>query len=245
MSNAASAWRAEKNERALARLQRALPAIFPKPVLIHALSRSLIPVTPRRAVESYWRQHPLRADRLARALARASGHPEGWQWQLCPKRQDGRASTFRLPPAPFRESAYARGPGHCVVCGQPVFRFGWHRDLWGAEKPNKNAQWHAACVVAWKMWCQPAEYVQPLKRRQGRRCAVTGKRLFKTAEIDHRVPLHQVWREHRGRSWPDLLDFWGVPNLQVVGRESHLDKSALEAAARAVARQAPGQSDLA
>ena len=81
-------------------------------------------------------------------------------------------------------------------------------------------------------------FVQPLKRRQGRRCAVTGKRLFKSAEIDHRVPLFRVWREHRDRPWPELLDFWGAPNLQVIGRESHVGKSAEEAGARSAARQA-------
>ena len=78
-----------------------------------------------------------------------------------------------------------------------------------------------------------------MKRYQGRRCAVTGKRLFKNAEIDHRVPLFRVWREHREKPWPELLDYWGVPNLQVVGRDTHLGKSALEAAARAMARQLP------
>src|SRR6266498_1185997 len=44
--------------------------------------RPFIPPTPRRAVESYWRQHPIRADKLARALAALSGAPEGWVWQI-------------------------------------------------------------------------------------------------------------------------------------------------------------------
>ena len=233
-----SAWRDEKNARSRARLERALPDIFPAAVLAHALSRPFIPPTPRRAVEGYWRDHPLRADRLARALAKRGGHPEGWTWRLAPDRQPGLASTFRLPPAPFREPAFARGPGHCVVCGAPVFKLGWHRDLWGAGRPNRNATWHSACVVAWKLWCQPVEYAQPLKKRQARRCALTGGRLFRTAEIDHRVPLHRVWREHRDRPWPELLDFWGAPNLQVIGRDAHLAKCAAEAGARSVSRRA-------
>src|SRR5437763_186630 len=73
-----SEWRAEKNQQALARLSKALPAIFPAPILNHALQRSFIPVTPRRAVDSYWRAHPVRADRVARALAVRSGAPAGW-----------------------------------------------------------------------------------------------------------------------------------------------------------------------
>ena len=231
-----SAWRDEKNDRSRTRLDRALPSAFPAGVLAHALSRPLVPPTPRLAVERFWRDHPLRADRLARALAGRSGAPDGWAWRLSRERQDGLASTFRLPPAPYREKAFARGPGHCVVCGQPVFRLGWHRDLWGTGAPNRNAAWHSACVTAWKLWCQPVAFVQPLKKRQARRCALTGGRLFRTAEIDHRVPLHQVWRERRAEPWPVLLGYWGTPNLQVIGRGAHLAKCAVEAGARSASR---------
>ena len=43
---------------------------------------------------------------------------------------DDLPASFRSPPAPYREAAFARGPGFCCVCGQPVYRFGWHVDLW-------------------------------------------------------------------------------------------------------------------
>ena len=56
-----------QNARALKRLERALPEIFPAPVLTHALARRFIPPMPRLAIDGYWRAHPLRADRLARA----------------------------------------------------------------------------------------------------------------------------------------------------------------------------------
>src|SRR2546423_10356582 len=77
-----SAWRAERNRLALARLQRALPAIFPTPVLTHALKRPFIPPTPRLAVDAYWRGHPLRADRLARALVRRCAEGRGARGQV-------------------------------------------------------------------------------------------------------------------------------------------------------------------
>src|SRR6185295_19318519 len=70
------------NRRAMARLARALPDIFPTPVLVHATSRRWTPTRPRLAVDTYWRAHIVRADRLARALAAASGAPNGWTWQL-------------------------------------------------------------------------------------------------------------------------------------------------------------------
>jgi len=46
------------------------------------------------------------------------------------------------------------------------------------------------------------------------------------------VPLFQVWREHRETPWPQLLGFWGLPNLQVINREAHVEKCADEAGYR-------------
>lgn len=225
-----SAFREERNRKALERLQRSLPSIFPVPVLRHALSRPFVPPTPRRAIEGYWRAHPLRADRLARALAARGGAPDGWTWTLA--EGGARLGSFRTPPAPFRDERFGRGPGHCCICGEPVFRLGWHRDLWGEGRVNRNAGWHAACVAAWRFWCEPSEHVVMLKRRQARRCPETGRRLLKSAEVDHRVPLFSVWRERRNDPWPGLLAFWGAPNLQVVNRDAHLAKCAREAGDR-------------
>jgi hypothetical protein len=70
--------KAERNRQALARLTRGLPAIFPRAVSARALNRPFIPPTPWLAIDSYWRAHPIRADRLARALAARSGAPVGW-----------------------------------------------------------------------------------------------------------------------------------------------------------------------
>ncbi len=163
------------------------------------------------------------------ALAARSGTPEGWAWQIG---AEGRAGSFRTPPAPFRDPAFARGRGACCICGQPVFRFGWHRDLWGRGAPNTNAGWHAACVAAWKFWIAPHAQVRALKLRQRHRCTTTGKRLLRTAEVDHLLPLYRVWREHRDAPWPELLGYWGAPNLRVVNRAAHLDKCRDEAAER-------------
>jgi len=137
-----------QNRRALARLQKTLPADFPAPALIHALARRWTPPMPRLAVDSYWRAHPLRADRLARALAARSGTPKGWTWRIKSPADGDLPASFRAPPAPYREKAFSRGPGFCCVCGQPVYRLGWHEDLWD-RGPNQNAVWHTACVTAW------------------------------------------------------------------------------------------------
>jgi hypothetical protein len=114
------------------------------------------------------------------------------------------------------------------VCGQPVYRFGWHIDLWETG-PNKNAVWHSACVVAWQFWNAPSSQIQLLRRIQSRRCAQSGGRLWRNAEVDHRIPLFRVWSEQRDTPWPRLLDFWGLPNLQVINRDIHAAKCATEA----------------
>jgi len=219
--------KAERNKRSLARLSKSLPEIFPPAALTRALGRPFVPPTPRLAIDSYWREHPLRANRLARALAARTGAPNGWNWRLGSNRKNGLPITFRTPPAPYREHAYTRGPGFCCVCGQPVYRFGWHVDLWNAGA-NKNATWHCACVIAWEFWIAPSSQARLLRRLQARRCGQTGGRLWKDAEVDHRVPLFRVWSEYRQTPWPKLLDFWGLPNLQVVNRDAHATKSAFE-----------------
>jgi hypothetical protein len=63
-----------------------------------------------------------------------------------------------------------------------------------------------------------------------------GGRLWKGAEVDHRVPLFRVWREYRDVPWPKLLDFWGLPNLQVINHDVHAAKCAIEARDRRAAR---------
>ncbi len=236
-----SEWRAERNRQAVARLERALPRVFPAPVLTRAFNRPFIPPMPRLAIDGYWRAHPVRADRLSRALAARTGAPSGWKWRLGTGRDDGSPATFRVPPAPYREAGFALGPGVCCVCGQPVYRFGWHVDLWNAGS-NRKAGWHAACVIAWELWTAPSDFAHVLKRLQARRCAESGKRLWKTAEVDHRVPLFRVWREHRDARWPGLLAFWGVPNLQVINRDAHAAKCAAEANDRSKNRTDPRHS---
>ena len=228
---AVSPWRAQRNDKARSHLRRSLPDTFPAIVLQHALTQPLVPATPRRAVESYWRHHPLRADMLARALAARSGAPDGWTWRIG-EEDSGLPKSFRAPPAPYREAVHAKGPGFCCVCGQPVFRLGWHRDLWNDERPSGRASWHACCVAAWKLWTAPREHVRSLKARQRRRCMETGRRLLRDAEVDHRVPLFRVWSDYRGHGWPGLLAFWGAPNLQVINRPAHLEKCARESGER-------------
>ncbi|RXF73580.1 hypothetical protein [Hansschlegelia zhihuaiae] len=222
--------RAAWNEVARSKLTASRDQI-PGPVLVQALARRWTPKTARAAVDFYWRAHPLRADRLARALAAAGAPPPGWRWSA-PEIRAG----FRLPPQPFRSASPE--PGRCVVCGQSVFRLGWHVDLWGAGVPNRRAAWHACCVAAWRFWTAPQGARKLIARVQKHKCALGGRRLLKGSEVDHRVPLHEVWRDRRDLPFAKLLGFWGAPNLQVVNAAAHAEKSAREATSRAALRAA-------
>ena len=86
--------RAERNRRSLARLTNALPVPFPSAVLARALVRPFVPPTPRLAIDLYWSAHPVRADRLAPALAARSGAPTDWRWRLG-NGQNGLPLSFR------------------------------------------------------------------------------------------------------------------------------------------------------
>jgi len=233
-----SKWQAEKAERnrqSLARLNRVLPRIFPSAVLSRALARPFVPPTPRLAVDSYWRAHPIRADRLARALEARSGAPSGWTWQLDDTGKHGLPATYRAPPAPYRERAYIQGSGFCCVCGQPVYRFGWHVDLWDSGA-NMNANWHCACVIAWQFWNVPNGYARLLRRLQGWRCGQKAGDGYGRAPKLTTAFRFRVWNEHRETPWPDLLSYWGLPNLQVINRDVHAAKCATEAQDRRAAR---------
>jgi hypothetical protein len=93
-------------------------------------------------------------------------------------------------------------------------------------------------VIAWQFWNAPSNQARLLRRLQAQRCRETGGRLWKSAEIDHRVPLFRVWSEYRSTPWPALLGFWGLPNLQVINREVHASKCATEARDRRAASDA-------
>jgi hypothetical protein len=125
-----------------------------------------------------------------------------------------------------------------------VYRLGWHADLWADGRPNANATWHSACVTAWEFWAAPTAHLRALKLRQQWKCLSSGKRLLKTAEVDHRVPLFSVWADHRDMSWSDLLAFWGGPNLQVINKTAHAEKCAREATSRARTRARAAEGAL-
>src|SRR6478672_5619767 len=72
----------------------------------------------------------------------------------CPG-ETGVPTTFRIPPAPYRERAHTKGPGFVTCAASRCIDTGWHIDLWD-KGMNKNATWHCACVIAWQFWNAPS-----------------------------------------------------------------------------------------
>ena len=133
--NAMSKWqdqRAERNRQSVARLTRALPEIFPSAVLSRALARPFVPPTPRLAINSYWRAHPLRADRLARALARKSGAPD--RLDVAARRQPQERIAGDIPDAAraLSRSANMRAARVFAACAASRFSASAGMSIYGA-----------------------------------------------------------------------------------------------------------------
>ena len=112
-------WQEEKDRRntqALARLTKSLPSTFPPGVLARALSRPFLPPTPRLAIDSYWRAHPLRADRLARALATRSGVGRG---SLVAIARPAYRSPFEPRRRPIESAPIHAAPDSAVCAASP------------------------------------------------------------------------------------------------------------------------------
>src|SRR5262249_40954535 len=111
---------------------------------------------------------------------------------------------------------------------------------YGTLAQTRMRPWHCAYVVAWQFCTTPSNYARLLRRLQARRCGETGEHLWKTAEVGHRIPLFRVWSAHQRARWPELVGYWGLPNLQVINRDAHTAKCANEArdpALRAITSQ--------
>ena len=159
--------KAEKNGRSLVRLTRALPPVFPRVVLARALARPFVPPTPRLAIESYWRAHPIRADRLAQALAARSQAPA--RLDLAARGPQGRPA-FHVPHA----TASAERSQDFAACA--VNRF---IDSAGTLTLGRRSQ--QECGVAQQFWNSPSTQIRLWRRLQSRRCAETGGRLWRNA----------------------------------------------------------------
>ena len=185
------------------------------------------PPRPRPAVHSadaascdrfLWRAHPLRADRLARALAARSGQPDGWTWQL------GKARARPAGDLPYAARALSRSASRAgrrllLRVRTGVYQFGWHVDLWG-NGPNKRAPGTAPASSPGNSGMR-REQAPLLRRLQARRCGQTGGRLEERGGGPSRAALSRLERIS-GYAMAGLLDYWGMPNLQVINRDAHV-----------------------
>lgn len=190
-------------------------------------------------------RYVLWAERVTRILCRRSGDVAGYRWRQPPKSwtDQTRLTSHRSPPLPFHQGMSR--PGHCRVCGQPIYAAGSYRPF---LKPNARLTWHDVCLSTYTMMTKPAEMTEIFCLRQNGRCAVTGVALphaSSSADMDHTVPLFRVAQLHADEPWYDLIRFWGSGNLRAISHAAHKAKCADEAAERAGRKVAPaGQAAL-
>jgi hypothetical protein len=128
-------------------------------------------------------------------------------------------SEYRKPPKPLH---YDTAPkGECRYCGEPIIKNG---------KPNLRANWHPKCVEAYRLIHFPRDTRRAVWKRDKGLCASCGVLCPKKAwDLDHRRPLIEA----EGR-----IEFWELPNLQILCKPCHKAKTGAEATARAEARKA-------
>jgi hypothetical protein len=57
--------------------------------------------------------------------------------------------------------------------------------------------------------------------------------IWGTKPVSHGFGVSLLLCDHRNDGWPQLLNYWGLPNLQVINREVHVTKCTIEARYRA------------
>jgi hypothetical protein len=128
----------------------------------------------------------------------------------------------RKPPKPIHYDNYL--PGQCRFCGEGIFN----------EKTGKlktRANWHPACVKAYKAIYWPAETRKEVwKRDKGQcaRCPTKLEKLKSAWHVDHIVPLIEAQGD---------LSYWRMGNLCTLCIPCHKLKTSEEATARAEKRR--------
>ena len=189
--------------------------------------------TPALRVRRYWHRHPARAFALMRAMAVANNEPIISDW---PRVVSQSRYTWHGPngePAIIHKPYKMIG---CPMCGGDRYALGWHSD-WDGSGTSPRGYWHAACSAAYDLMGKPGDHWRFFAERQNWKCSLSGDDLDPGGadiEIDHFVPLYQVFRDyHPDYSVLDLMIFWGPDNLRAVTKKAHKAKSKHEAGERA------------
>ncbi len=187
----------------------------------------------------------VRAQRRVLTRCRKSGLVEGFSWPA-PRRAHYRPGAFhpgahRTPPLPFHAFKHL-GPGFCRVCGQPIP---------GKDGKASRLTWHPDCVTVYNAMTKPNDIAGLLILKQKGICTVTGEPIGPparpyviSADVDHKVPLFRVARDHATEPWFELLRFWLLGNLRAITHEAHLVKCRDEARERAGYARAEGQEAM-
>ena len=129
----------------------------------------------------------------------------------------------RVPPKP--PHYHNPLPGQCRWCGQLIFKP-------DGKTLNKRANWHPACVKAYKLVAWPNVTRRTVLKRDKAVCAKCGHQCARKGKdgwhLDHIQPLIEAKGD---------IKFWELGNLQTLCQSCHHAKTGAEATARAEARR--------
>lgn len=203
----------------------------------------------------------IKAEKTTMMLCRRSGLVEGYQWMrtgtywdsrpIPEERMQSARSAHRSPPLPFH-SFKRLGPGHCRVCGQPIYGAGDYRKAAVSKhKRDSLRTWHDVCTTTYFLMTKPNDFLGVIALRQKGLCAITrepiappAREYVSQADVDHEVPLYRVARDYRDEPWFKLLRFWTLPNLRAITNAAHKAKNAAEAQERAGRPRGTGQEAM-
>lgn len=199
----------------------------------------------------------VKAEKTTMMLCRRTGLVEGYQWMrtasywnnepIPADRIRAARASHRSPPLPFHSFKHL-GPGHCRVCGQPIYGAGdYRKTAVSKHKRDSLRTWHDVCTTTYFVMTKPNDFLGVIALRQQGLCAISGhpvgppaREYIGHADVDHEVPLFRVARDHADEPWFDLLRFWTLSNLRAITKEAHISKNAAEAKERAGYRVKPG-----
>jgi len=195
--------------------------------------------TPSMRVQRYWFRRPFEAWLLMHKMMSEQSEPPKFEW---PRMKgvgrfhtiNGRWTQTKFKPM-FREppkSPYSHLG--CPMCGGVRYNLGWHED-WDGKGKSARGYWHVPCNIGLTLMQNPHDFWKNFFEKQNGICALSGEPLGEHTnfDIDHIIPLYQVYRDFNHLPLIEFIKFWGPDNLRAITKAAHKEKNSQEAAERA------------
>ena len=151
------------------------------------------------------------------------------------RNKHGLPATYRTPPAPYRERAYMQGPGFCRRRGGDRCIASVGMSICAMVAPHERK-------LALRLCDRVAVSNAPSGDTVGSCGGCKRVAVARAADGCGRAPklitacrCFEFGANTGETPWPELLTYWGLPNLQVINSDIHAAKCATEARDRRAA----------